>query len=322
MEAIVALIKDDLEQVEAECKHRLVSRVPLITTVAEHLVLGGGKRFRPILLLLSAKLCDYQGKDHIPLAVIIEFIHAATLLHDDVIDQAEVRRGSASANTLWGNEASVLVGDFLYTRSLDMAVQIGDLRILQTLAVATTAMAEGEAMELVRTADLAVTEEENLELIVNKTAMLISCAVRIGAILGNEREEVEAALADYGLNVGIAFQLVDDCLDYVGHKELLGKAPRSDLREGRVTLPLIHALRHCTSEERKRIQQVVLSKEFATDGWGKVLTIVNAHGGIDYTLTRAQQHVEKARRSLVNLPACPEREALMKAADYVIERRS
>ncbi|UCC66067.1 MAG: polyprenyl synthetase family protein [Deltaproteobacteria bacterium] len=321
MEKGLALIKDDLQKVEEEYKKRLVSRVPLITTVAEHLVMSGGKRFRPTLLLLSARLCGYQGDDHIPLAGVIEFIHTATLLHDDVIDNAEVRRGSASANTLWGNEASVLVGDFLFSRSFAMMVEVGDLRILQTLALATTALAEGETMELVKTADLSITEEENLELIINKTAVLISAAARIGAILGKAPLEVEDALAYYGLQVGIAFQLADDCLDYIGEKEALGKEIGSDLKEGKITLPLIHSLGHCTSEERKEIQEIVQSDEFPPDGLQKAISFIKKYNGIDYTFAKAQQYISEGKNKLMTIPPSPEREAFLEMADYVVERR-
>jgi len=316
------LIKDDLQRVEDDVKRRLTSRVPLITQVAQHLILAGGKRFRPALLLLAARLCGYRGQDHITLAVVIEFIHGATLLHDDVIDNAEIRRGSASANTLWGNEASVLVGDFLYCRSLDIMVEVGNIRVLQTLARATTSLAEGETMELVKTADLSVTEEENIELIVNKTAVLIASSTRIGAILGEASPEIEERLAEYGLHAGIAFQLVDDCLDYVGEREILGKATASDLSEGKITLPIIHTLRHCSAKERQTIQDVVTRKTLPEgEPWRKVLTLVEKYGGISYTLSKAQQHVDEAKRNLESAPDSDARRLLLELADYVTKRR-
>ncbi|MBW2040048.1 MAG: polyprenyl synthetase family protein [Deltaproteobacteria bacterium] len=321
MEKVLKLIQEDLQKVEEEVKNRFVSQVPLITTVAEDLISRGGKRFRPALLLLSARLCGYKGRDHIPLAVVIEFIHTATLLHDDVIDNAEVRRGSASANTLWGNEASVLVGDFLFSKSFAMMVEIGYLRILQTLASATTALAEGETMELVKTADLSITEEENLELIINKTAVLISAATRIGAILGKKPLEIEETMAHYGLQVGIAFQLVDDCLDYVGEKEALGKETGSDLKEGKITLPLIYALKKCTPEEKKEIQEIVLSDELPPDGLQRALSFIDKYNGIDYTFAKAQQYIDGGKEKLWSLPPSPERDALFEMADYVVRRR-
>jgi len=321
MEEVLAIIREDLQRVEEEFRRRLKSRVPLITQIAEHLVKSGGKRLRPAFLILSAKLCGYDGDAHIPLAGAIEFIHTATLLHDDVIDNAEVRRGNPSANTLWGNEASVLVGDFLFSRSFSMMVEVGDMRVLEIVAQATTHLAEGETLELVKTADLETTEEENLELIVQKTASLISAATRVGAVLGGAPPEQEEALAEYGLQVGIAFQLVDDCLDYGGQAEALGKGVGVDLREGKVTLPLIHTLKNCTQEERRRIRDVVLAEELDQRGLGQVLDLVQKYGGISYTMGRAREYVERGKEALSLFPPSTEREALLSLADYVLKRR-
>ena len=321
MEEVLAIIREDLQRVEEEFRRRLKSRVPLITQIAEHLVKSGGKRLRPAFLILSAKLCGYDGDAHIPLAGAIEFIHTATLLHDDVIDNAEVRRGNPSANTLWGNEASVLVGDFLFSRSFSMMVEVGDMRVLEIVAQATTHLAEGETLELVKTADLETTEEENLELIVQKTASLISAATRVGAVLGGAPPEQEEALAEYGLQVGIAFQLVDDCLDYAGQAEALGKGVGVDLREGKVTLPLIHTLKNCTQEERRRIRDVMLAEELDQRGLGQVLDLVQKYGGISYTMGRAREYVERGKEALSLFPPSTEREALLSLADYVLKRR-
>lgn len=321
MEEVLAVIKEDLQRVEEEFRRRLKSRVPLITKIAEHLVKSGGKRLRPAFLILSAKLFGYDGDAHIPLAGAIEFIHTATLLHDDVIDNAEVRRGNPSANTLWGNEASVLVGDFLFSRSFSMMVEVGDMRVLEIVAQATTHLAEGETLELVKTADLDTTEEENLELIIQKTASLISAATRIGAVLGGASPEQEEALAEYGLQVGIAFQLVDDCLDYAGQAEALGKGVGVDLREGKVTLPLIHTLKNCTQEERQRIRDVVLAEDIDQRELGQVLDLVQKYGGITYTMGRAREYVERGKKALSLFPPSTEREALLSLADYVLKRR-
>ena len=320
MEKFLELVKDDLSKVEEAVKNQLSSRVPLITKVAEHLVLRGGKRFRPSLLLLSARLCGYRGEDHIPLAGVIEFVHTATLLHDDVIDNAEIRRGTPSANTLWGNEASVLVGDFLFARAFAKVVQTGELRILETLALATTSLAEGETLELVKTADLTITEEENLELIINKTAVLISAAARIGAVLGKAPPEVEEALAHYGLQIGIAFQLIDDCLDYTGKKETLGKETGSDLKEGKITLPLIHTLRQCAPQERRQIQTIVVNDAFSPDGLQTVIGLIDKYKGVEYTLAKAHKHIDEGKERLGDLPPTPEKEALFEMADYVVQR--
>jgi octaprenyl-diphosphate synthase len=327
MREFLELIKDDMQKVEEEFQRRLTSQVPRLTEVAHGLINRGGKRLRPALLLLSARLCGYQGAEHIPLAAAIEFIHTATLLHDDVIDDAEVRRGGLSANRQVGNRYSVLTGDFLFCKSLSMGIDIGDLRVLQTLIAATTALAEGEAMEMEKagepdgTTDLFMTEEENLTLIINKTAVLIAAATRIGAILGKAPSSVEEALAHYGLQVGIAFQMVDDCLDYIGDEELLRKETGADLKERKITLPLIHTLDQCTSLEQEEIQEVVLSDVFPPDGLQRITALIDKYKGFDYTFDRAQHHIDEGKEQLQMLPPSRERDALFAGADYVIKRR-
>jgi octaprenyl-diphosphate synthase len=323
MERFLHLIKDDMQKVEEEFQSWLTSQVPRLTEVAQDLIDRGGKRFRPALLLLSAKLCGYKGADHISLAAAIEFIHTATLLHDDVIDDAEVRRGSLSPNRQVGNRYSVLTGDFLFCKSLTMGIAVGNLLILKTLIATTTALAEGEAMEMEQAAaqDLSVTEEENLALIINKTAVLIAAATRIGAILGKAPKVVEEALAHYGLQVGIAFQMVDDCLDYIGDEETLRKEIGTDLKEGKITLPLIYAVGQCTPQERKEIREVVLSEAFSSDGLQRVTTLIDKYNGFDYTFRKAQQYVDDGKERLLILPQSPEREALFAGADYVVRRK-
>jgi octaprenyl-diphosphate synthase len=327
MEQFIDLIKNDMIKVEEEFRLRLASQVPRLTEVAQDQLNRGGKRFRPALLLLSAKLCGYQGKDHIPLAAVIEFIHTATLLHDDVIDNAEVRRGRPSANRQVGNRYSVLTGDFLFCKSLAMGIAIGNLRILQTLIAATTALSEGEAMEMEQTgegggvAKLSLTEEENQRLIINKTAVLISAAMRIGAILGQAPLPLEEALASFGLAVGIAFQLVDDCLDYLGNQEVLGKEIGIDLKEGKVTLPLIHCLSHCTPKEKKEVHEIILGNGFSPGALQRVTGLINHYNGFDYTFAKAQQYIDEAKGRLQILPPSREKEALFAGADYVVRRR-
>jgi len=327
MEQFIDLIKDDMQKVEEEFQMRLASQVPRLTEVAQDLLNRGGKRFRPALLLLSARLCGYKGVDHIPLAAVIEFIHTATLLHDDVIDNAEVRRGSPSANRQVGNRYSVLTGDFLFCKSLAIGIDIGNLRILQTLIAATTALSEGEAMEMEKTGEaggvtnLSLTEEENLGLIINKTAVLISAAMRIGAILGQAPLPLEEALASFGLAVGIAFQLVDDCLDYIGDQEVLRKEIGIDLKEGKITLPLIHTLAQCTPTEKKEIQEVILSDGFPPGGLQRVIALIDKYKGFDYTFAKAQQYIDEGKARLQILPPSREKEALFAGADYVVRRK-
>jgi octaprenyl-diphosphate synthase len=327
MEQFIDLIKDDMQNVEKEFQTKLISQVPRLAQVAQDLINRGGKRFRPALLVLAARLCGYKGTDHIPLAAVIEFIHTATLLHDDVIDNAEFRRGSPSANKQVGNRYSVLTGDFLFCKSLAIGLDIGNLRILQTLISATTALAEGEAMEmeksgeLIGTTNLSITEEENLELIINKTAVLISAALRIGAILGKAPLAVEEALAAYGLQVGIAFQMVDDCLDYIGDRRNLRKEIGTDLKDGKITMPLIYTLTQCTSKEKKEIKEVILSNGFPPDGLRKVTALIEKYGGLDYAFAQAQHYADAGKERLLILPPSREKEALFAGADYVVRRR-
>lgn len=327
MDQFADLIKADMRKVEKEFQNRLPSQVPRLTEVAHDQLNRGGKRFRPALLLLSARLCGYKGSDHIPLAAVIEFIHTASLLHDDVIDNAEVRRGKPSANKQVGNRYSVLTGDFLFCKSLAIGIGIGNLRILQTLIAATTALAEGEAMEMETSGEVAgitnlsLTEKENMDLIINKTAVLISAAMRIGAILGKAPSSVEEALAHYGLQVGIAFQLVDDCLDYIGDQKVWRKKIGIDLKEGKITLPLIRTLAQCTPEESKEVQNIIRGNDVPYGGLQRVIALIKKYGGFDYTFTKAQQHVDEGKEQLSILPQSPERDALFAGADYVVRRR-
>ena len=325
MEQFIDLIKDDMKKVEEEFQTRLASQCTHLTEVAQEQLNRGGKRFRPALLLLSARLCGYRGRDHIPLAAVIEFIHTATLLHDDVIDNAEVRRGRPSANRQVGNRYSVLTGDFLFCKSLAMGIAIGNLRVLETLIETTTALSEGEAMEMEQSGEvggvtnLSLTEEENRGLIINKTAVLISAAMRIGAILGQAPAPLEEALASFGLAVGIAFQLVDDCLDYIGVDT--GKEIGIDLKERKVTLPLIHCLSQSTAHERKEIEKIVLGKGLTPSALQRVTALINKYKGFDYTFARAQRYIDEAKARLEILPASREKEALFAGADYAVKRR-
>lgn len=322
LERILRPIASELKEVEEDFERRLGSRVPLVTEIAKHLVLSGGKRIRPALMILSAKLCGYKGKGYIPLAGAIELIHTATLLHDDVVDNAEMRRGNPTANVLWGNVASVLVGDFLLSRAFSMMVEVKDLKVLEVMAETTTLLAEGETFELTKTADISLTEGEYLEMVAQKTASLLSASARIGAILAKAEEEQEEALAAFGLKLGIAFQLVDDCLDYIGKEEALGKKVGSDIKEGKVTLPLIWTLGRCNSEERRLIRDTLLEVDPDIKSIKEVVELVHQHGGIDYTLQRAQEFVNEAKHCLSFFPDRPEKSTLMELADYLLSRDS
>ncbi|HSB07624.1 MAG TPA: polyprenyl synthetase family protein [Thermodesulfobacteriota bacterium] len=321
IEKAFELIRDDLEKVDVECRKNLKSDVSIISAIGEYLLLSGGKRFRPILLLLSARLCGYQGDHHIPLASLVEFIHTATLLHDDVVDKAEIRRGNESANSKWGNEASVLVGDFLFTKSFSLLVENGNWEIIQALSRATTLMAEGELEELIRTDDLSLTEADYLSIISRKTASLISAASQVGAILADVSEERKNALSHFGLDMGIAFQLTDDNLDYTSREEEFGKKIGIDLQRGKITLPLIHALRHCTPGEKAFIQETVDRASLTKEAFLRVVEIIERSQGIRYSWERAKEYVDQAKRHLHLFEDSEVRQALFTLADYVVARR-
>jgi octaprenyl-diphosphate synthase len=321
LEIAFECIGDDLEKVDQEFRNNLRSNVPIISAIGEYLLLSGGKRFRAKLLLLSSKLCGYRGDLHISMASLIEFIHTATLLHDDVVDRAELRRGIDSANSKWGNEASVLVGDFLFTKCFSLLVQSGNWKILQIMSKATTIMAEGELEELIRTNDLSLTEDDYLSIITRKTASLISAATQIGAILGHVSEEKERALSEFGLNVGIAFQLIDDHLDYTSNEEEFGKEIGIDLQDGKITLPLIDTLHHCDKKEEAFIRETVENKPITKDNFFRVVEIIHRYRGIQYTWEKARDYVERAKSYLHLFPGSKEKEALDALANYVLERR-
>jgi octaprenyl-diphosphate synthase len=319
LEGTLEWMGEDLKKVDQEFRKNLRSNVPIISTIGEHLLRSGGKRFRAKLLLLSAKLCGYSGENHISMASLIEFIHTATLLHDDVVDKAKLRRGIESANSKWGNEACVLVGDFLFTKCFTLMVESRNWKILHTISRATTIMAEGELEELIRTNDLSLTEEGYLSIITRKTASLISAATQIGAILGNVSEEKERALSEFGMNVGIAFQLIDDNLDYTSKKS--GKKIGIDLQEGKITLPLIFTLKHCDEGEKAFIQETVNSHPITKKAFFRVVEIIERHQGIQYTWEKAKQYVERAKDYLRLFPDSKEKEVLYALADYVVERK-
>ena len=320
MERVLDLLKNDLVLVEKQFKHDLESDVYMIRKVGEYVFASGGKRIRPMLLLLSARLAGYNGDMHIGLASVVEFIHTATLLHDDVVDSAILRRGQESANAVWGNEASVLVGDFLFAKSFSIMVRVGNLEILQTLSDATTQMAEGEVLQLISTCDLDLDEEQYLNVIRDKTAVLISAACRVGAVLGGLEGDEKEALSNFGMDIGIAFQLMDDALDYVADEAEFGKAKGHDLEEGKMTLPLIHVLRQCSADERSTLSAIVEKELLEDDDLKYVISLINRYGGIDYTRNRAAELALAAKRQLQIFPESEVRGALEIVADYVISR--
>jgi octaprenyl-diphosphate synthase len=320
MEAVLALIGEDLKNVELQFKKDLHSDVPLIQKVSEYVISSGGKRIRPMLLILSAYLSGYRGNRHVPIASVIEFIHTATLLHDDVVDNANLRRGLASANSLWGNQASVLVGDFLYCKSFALMVADGDLNILKLLANATTVLAEGEVLQLIYTKNPDITEEQYIDVVRCKTAILLAAACQAGAIMGGVSPEHEAALREFGMQLGIAFQMVDDTLDYSASEEQFGKSIGHDLEEGKITLPLIHALKKCMAGERKQIADVIRKDQIGKEDFNTVFALVGKYDGIDYSLGMAKKYSDCAKKCLDIFENSPEKTALLNLADYIVTR--
>ena len=320
MQAALNIIGTDLINVELQFRKDLESDVPLIRKVGEYVLSSGGKRVRPALLLLAARLCGYQGDQAVPLASVVEFIHTATLLHDDVVDSATLRRGLASANTLWGNEASVLVGDFLFSKSFSLMVAVGSLEILRVLSDATTVIAEGEVMQLLCTGEIDLTEERYLDVVRSKTAILMAAACEAGAILGGATPERQQALSSFGMSLGIAFQLMDDTLDYIATEEDFGKSIGHDLEEGKITLPLIHTLRHCTDPERSQIQAVIEKDEMTLEEFRTVSGLVKLYGGITYTVDAARRYINDCRAHLALFEESDISIALCSLADYVVTR--
>ena len=313
-------IEDELKKVEKQFETHLVTETPLIYKVAEYVISSGGKRIRPILLIVSSKICGYKGGEHIPLAAVIEFIHTATLLHDDVVDNAPLRRGKASANTIFGNEASVLVGDYLFAKSFKILSDFDNIDIIKAYSDAATLMAEGEVKELVKTADIETDEEDYLDIIIKKTAVLFACASQTGAIIAGKGKNYIKKLYDYGLNIGIAFQLMDDALDYISDKEF-GKFIGNDLKEGKFTLPLIHAIERANKDEKEIISKIIYKKKLTGKDLKTVLTIVKGYGSIDYTVSKAKEAVEKAKENLNIFPDSEHKTSLINIADYIIGRK-
>ena len=312
------LIEPQFDAVTASILNNLGSNVPLVEKIAHHIVEGGGKRLRPLLVLLSANAAGYKGEEHIPLAAVIEFIHTATLLHDDVVDNSDLRRGNATANAQWGNAPSVLVGDFLYSRSFQIMVEIGRMEIMQVISHATTIIAEGEVLQLLNQRNPDTSEESYLQVILGKTAMLFEAATEVGAILAESSAEDREALRLYGRHLGIAFQIIDDLLDYLSDSETMGKNVGDDLAEGKATLPLIHAMRVGSDDDRDLIRHAI--RKGGLDDLSPVLEIVQRNGSIDYSRLKAAEEIDKAKNAIATLPDTSFKETLNQIADLAIAR--
>ena len=316
---IFELLHDDLVAIEAEFGRDTVSNVSAITEIGEYLREGGGKRIRPALLLLSSKLFGYKGTGAVRLGAVVEIIHTATLVHDDIIDEAQTRRGRPAANTRWGNSKCVLAGDWLYMQSFKIAVQERNFRVLDTLIELTQQMVEGELLQMEKLGKL-ISLDEHFDLIYRKTACLFSVCMRLGAILGGATPEQETACADYGRNLGMAFQIVDDVLDLTASESVLGKPVASDLREGKVTMAVIHALERCTPEEREKISTVLRDRAFNGVTHAEILALLQRYGAVEAATARAAQYAEAARKALCNFPDSESKRALLWAPEFVVAR--
>ena len=319
LDALYALIAKDMQAVDAVIRARLHSDVVLVRQVAEYIIQSGGKRMRPALVLLVAGAFGYQGRNHHELAAVVEFIHTATLLHDDVVDESSLRRGRDTANALFGNSASVLVGDFLYSRAFQMMVNVGDMRVMEVLSDATNIIAEGEVLQLMNVHDADVGIEDYLRVIRYKTAKLFEAASRLGAILGGADAETEAAMATYGMHLGTAFQLVDDVLDYSGDQEEIGKSLGDDLAEGKPTLPLIHVMQHGNVEQAACVRRAI--ETGGRDEFPAVLAAVQATGALDETRRYAEAEAAIAQKALERLPASQYKESLIELSSFAVARR-
>jgi len=319
LEAVREKLHGDWEAVNCEIIEQLKSDVALVNSVSHYIISSGGKRLRPLLLLLSARACGYKGDQHITAAAIIEFIHTATLLHDDVVDESDLRRGQHTANSVFGNQASVLVGDFLYSRSFQLMVDIGQMRIMDILADATNTIAEGEVLQLMNCRNPETTEEQCIEVIYRKTAKLFEAGVAIGALLADQTRAVEDAFIEYGKQLGTAFQLVDDALDYDSNRDQLGKNIGDDLAEGKPTLPLIHALHRSSSSEQILIRDAI--ENGGRDQIDTIIEAVKSSGAIAYTMQRARQASDQAIAALSRIPGSVYKNSLIDLARFSVERR-
>ena len=315
---IMTLVSDDLSAIKRHIENQIESDVPLIREIGRYIVDAGGKRLRPITLLLAARSLGYQGTAHIDLGAVIEFIHTATLLHDDVVDKSDLRRGRKTTNAVWGNPASVLVGDFLYSRAFEMMVAVDRMVIMRIMAATTNRISEGEVLQLLNTHSPIVSETDYLDTITRKTAKLFESAAQIGALLANAAPATESALAKFGLNIGISFQIIDDALDYRPGTDNIGKNTGDDLADGKMTLPLIHALRVCTPSDKELIQAAISVGDRSQ--FDTIVTIIESTDSLAYTSRLARTYAAQAQQALELLPPSDYRNALSKLAEFAVSR--
>ena len=318
--AIQNLVAEDMQGVNAAIRQYLHSDVVLINEMANYIINSGGKRLRPMLAVLCARACGYKGDKHYLVAAIIEFIHTATLLHDDVVDESSMRRGNETANSIWGNETTVLVGDFVFSRSFEMMVDVGEMRVMEILARASNTIAEGEVLQLINCNDPDTTEERYMDVIQSKTAKLFEAACQLGAVLAGQSDEIEKACAAYGTHIGTAFQLKDDLLDYQASSAEMGKNLGDDLAEGKPTLPLIYALNNSSGSTAEMIRNAILNG--GRENLNEILQVIENTSAIQYTEQVAKQMTQMAKQQIRMLPNSTHREALLELTNFAIRRNA
>lgn len=315
-------VKADLEEIETALAQNLNPYLDLVSETAQHILFSGGKRLRPLLMVLSARLCGYNGNQDKFFSTIFEYLHAATLLHDDLVDGASIRRGKPVAHSIFGNSTAVLVGDFLLARGLSIAAKTKNIKVIEIIAGITENMSQGEIHQFLKKERFDLNQNEYMEIIRRKTAVLIQGACHVGALLADAPFEHENALSEYGYNVGIAFQMADDLLDYTADTTVLGKAVGADLREGKLTLPVIHAIENAPAESRQKIKQIIQNKDFSREEFQILLEMLKHYGGIDYTRKQATEFIEKAKNAIRIFEPTQTRETLMDIADYALKRKT
>lgn len=318
---IVSRVVQDLQQIEAELADNLHPYLELVSEIARHILFAGGKRLRPLLMVISARLCGYQSDATHKFSTIFEYLHAATLLHDDLVDGAAMRRGRPVAHTVWDPATVVLVGDFLLARSLTIAAETGRAQIIRVIAEITENMSQGEIQQLMHKGSVQLTEDDYLEVIRRKTAVLFQGACRVSGILADAPGQKEQALAEYGANLGLAFQMADDLLDYTVDSSKLGKLVGADLREGKMTLPVIHTLQKSSGSDRWQMVEIVRNRDFSPEEFSWLIERLQKYGGIEYTRKRAQEHIESAKQALASFEDSADRQLLLDIADYALLRQ-
>lgn len=320
IDALTLLVSDDLTKVNELITQRMDSAVSMIPDIAGYLIYSGGKRLRPLITLAAAKLCGYQGEDHTKLAASVEFIHTATLLHDDVVDESALRRGHDSANVVWGNQASVLVGDYLFSRAFNLMVETGNLKVLDILSHTSSIIAEGEVLQLVSSADMKTSKKTYMDIVMRKTAALFSAAACVGAVIAGRSPREEEALNAFGRDFGIAFQLIDDALDYAGLQEQLGKTVGDDFREGKITLPVVLAYERGSEEERAFWRRTMEEPQQGDGDFSQAIELLALHRGIKDTMDLAKDYAEKAHDALMILPDNCYRRSLDNIITFCVDR--